>query len=959
MKLFCHALCALLFASLAAHAVPLTIRVVNADDKPVAGATVEYVDYADITDEKPNVAQFVTTAVDGTIALDLRGASGRVGEVVFQSGGKNVLGSARVRDAKLGYGVAALFAGENTLTLQTGVRVSGVIQDATGVPVPGASVRFVRAEKDERDYSDLRAQFGLPPIVTATNVGGRWEIANLPRGYASFIVSAPGYAHDKLEFWIDKSEMTAPELKLRAAGVVRGRILDFDGRPLDAIDVYMEDEYGSYTKSDAQGRFELSGVPVGETALGFSRYGFNWTGVSREVKAKIPDQNAIVDIGDVRADEGLLLTGTIVDSITKAPIAGVKLELLANRAILQTDAQGRLDTRIQKPYYGFSVVGNITEKSVMSNGEQTGDKFDVGTIEVERLGATFTGRVTDANGAVIAGVRVGWNRADRYETVAPDVRGNFKIENLPFKPLVISASDGTRYAEITATPGAPVDLKLPPATALSDAEIEKLWDELRLRRISDLGRTTQALGARRVFETARRFDAKTDPTQIGQGLDDYLSDRARGARTPAERGDIAREGVELLRRFDAGTWSLGMGEIAVLAARTDDAELRAWAAKWYDAQKTQVRKPDSPDKLEWYHSALTERVMQVGAALNRDDATAYRDIWLGQIDKPNSKNSEYDLVYWGESLWLAEPKWFDEIVGQWPASEQMRAILGALKVEQDAAQAKALLARLETLASDPAIAVADAEAAKSNSMSPISESASNLYEGRTNYARSMALIDAPAALDALDKVQAVIQSGETYQIAAIIARAAIADGRGDIARRALRLGLRDRDAEGSGALALVARPFDAELAAQLMEKARVSAMPNNGPFEIAGRADVAAYAFALREFDAGVGRLLLEDQWAKRQQPPGKPRFDEESERRDLIRQQEKLAWAMSVYDTERALQWLSEIKDDRNEYNNGIERTRLAILVAALTPPERRSFLLGATDFNLLGIIPRSLLRI
>ncbi|RYG69869.1 hypothetical protein EON80_08985 [bacterium] len=93
---------------------------------------------------------------------------------------------------------------------------------------------------------------------------------------------------------------------------------------------------------------------------------------------------------------------------------------------------------------------------------------------------------------------------------------------------------------------------------------------------------------------------------------------------------------------------------------------------------------------------------------------------------------------------------------------------------------------------------------------------------------------------------------------------------------------------------------------------------------------------------------MLEDQGAKRQQTPQGNTFpDKEYQRRMLIIGQEKLAWAMAFYDVSRALQWLNEIKDDRDKWNNGLERTHLAILVAALTPPERRSFLLGATYFN------------
>ena len=950
MKHFCRLMAALLLTTVYARAVPVTLRVVDAQGAPVGGVPVEIIDYADVADDKPTVPRLAKTAADGTISLDLRGVPERKNETVFafRARGQQAFGNARVRDPKLGYGILALTAGENELALQQTVRVAGTIRNAAGAPLAGARVRLLSIEKSEQDSTDYRARYGQAPVAVVTKADGTWEFGALPRGYAEFAVEAPGSADDEVRFQIDNSPTRAPDLRLRDAGLVRGRILDFAGKPVTRAYAFLDNDYSSIADTDAQGRFELSGVPVGESKLRFYSMAPNWTDVSGEYKTTIPAQGAVVDIGDVRTDEGLLLTGRVVDDVTKAPLAGVQLKLF-NNAILQTDAQGHFEMRVSKPYYGLNVMGDYTEKNVSASEPQNGDKFDVGTIEVERIGATFSGRVTDENGVAVAGARVGLNRTNQFELVITDNQGNFKIENLPYKPLAISASDGARFNSATATPGVAIDLKLSPATApLSDAQIEKLWEQLKIRRISDLGRYSEALGARRVFETARRFDAATNPTQIGQGLDDYLSDRARGARTPAEREAVAREGVELLRQFDPNTWSLGMGEIAMLAAQTGDDELRAFAARWYDAQKSRVRPPDSPDKLEWYHSALTERVMSVGAALERPDAEKYRDIWLGQIDKPHSENLRQYLPEWGETLWLAEPKWFDEIVGAWPASERMSAIVGALKVEQNAAQAKALLARLEKLASDPAIEGADADAAKTDSMSPISQSAQNLYEGRTNYARSMALVDAPAALYALDQVQAVIQSADTYQIAATIARAAIASGQTEIARRALKFGLSDRDAEGSGALAMIARPFDAQLSAQLMEVARKNALRTNEPFEPAGWADVAAYAVALRDLDASAGRLLLEDQWAGRGQQNIKfPIPDEEYNKRKIIRAQEKMAWAMAFYDVGRALQWLSEIKDDRNQWNNGLERTRLAILVAALTPPSRRSFLLGATYFN------------
>jgi hypothetical protein len=232
-----------------------------------------------------------------------------------------------------------------------------------------AQVTFVSAEKSEKDYSNMSAQYGLAPIIATSKADGSWTMEDMPRGYSRFSVSAAGSAKSELAIWVDKAITDAPELKLRAAGTVRGRVVDFGGRALPSVNVYLGNDYGEIVKSDAQGRFELPGVPVGESALRFTSSAPTWTGVSGAIKAIIPAQNAKVDIGDVRADEGLLLSGTVVDDVTQAPIAGVRLKMFTNNAILQTDAQGRFEARVQKPYYGLDVLGNYSEKRSDTVGE--------------------------------------------------------------------------------------------------------------------------------------------------------------------------------------------------------------------------------------------------------------------------------------------------------------------------------------------------------------------------------------------------------------------------------------------------------------------------------------------------------------------------------------------------------------------------------------------------------------
>lgn len=574
-------------------------------------------------------------------------------------------------------------------------------------------------------------------------------------------------------------------------------------------------------------------------------------------------------------------------------------------------------------------------------GEAKENVWHSADIVMARTDLPLTGRVTDDKGAPVVGARVSWPGAPNLEFVASDKNGQFEIRGVPAAPLSVRASDGRSVAETTATPGTPVELKLPPATApLSEQEVEKLWEQLPIEHVYDLNFYFEALGARRVYEVARRLDAGKDPAQIGDGLSDYLSQRARLARTPAQREDTAREGVELLRgfKFSAGRFNFSQGDssaavIAVLAAQTGDAELRAWAAAWVDAQKPRV----VVDSKNEYDIWPTLRMALVGAALGRADAQTYRDIALLQIERYRGEYRDQYLPDWGALLWNGDPKGFDDAIAAWSPLDQRGAIMGALKVVTELAPARALLARLEKLTDDPAVIAADG----ANANADFPPRAGVLYRGRINFARSMALVDAPAALDALDKVRDAVDSGEVYQIAATIARAALAQNQSDLARRALRLGLRDGYGDGYGAsmLALEARPFDPDLARQLLDKARQN-VRSSGNFLYPGSLDAESYALALHDFDAGAGRLLLEDQWALWLQMPASPQASHP--RDDRARAQEKLARAMAVYDVPRALQWLGEIKDDRDQTNNGLAATRLSILATALAPPTRRALILN-----------------
>ena len=493
------------------------------------------------------------------------------------------------------------------------------------------------------------------------------------------------------------------------------------------------------------------------------------------------------------------------------------------------------------------------------------DDWKAADIVLSRLDATLRGRVLDAKGAPAVDARVSWAGAPDAQAVAPDAGGNFEIAGLPDAPLPIRASDGPSFLEVTATLGEPLTLPLPATAPLSPAELEALWEKTSAGEVPRLWSYFEVLGARRVFEATKRFDFGRSPLEVG-GLYNYLDILAQRAQTPLARADAAREGVALLARFPIEKiGGLGAARIALWAALSDDdAELREWAGLWYDAQKRHL----SLDHTYAYAVDETLRVAAIGAALGRADASDYQAMGLLLIERLQDANRKYYYANWGALLWQGGPDWFDEGINSWSPAEQMSAVVGALDQVRDVEQARTLLARLQNLAARPEVMASEAEELK-RAPSFQSTRQTRLQEGAYNFVMSVAPLDASAALSVLEGGDNARNSDLIFAVA----RAAIASGQNEIARRALRLGLQNEYAEPrtASALALLAREFDADLAAELLEFARGRALAENSADK---RRDVADYAFALREFDAGRGRLLLEEQWALQHADPRPPGYN-------------------------------------------------------------------------------------
>ena len=564
----------------------------------------------------------------------------------------------------------------------------------------------------------------------------------------------------------------------------------------------------------------------------------------------------------------------------------------------------------------------------LRGGEVTRQNNDwrAADIVMARSDATLEGRVVSAGGTPISNASLSWTGAVTGEFARTDADGHFALTGLPDAPLRLRVSDGPRLLETRElTPGEITDITLP-AEATNATDIETLWQQESANGIAGLDAYYEALGAPRLLEAALRADAKAKPeneNKIGANLDAYLQMLVR--YQPAQ---AVAQGVELVKDKDLkGAKGGGVAALALRAAQSDDEGARAWANRWFDATKDEFSMQQ--EGSEAVISSL--KLAAVGERLGRNEAASYRDLALVWSDRIKDDNRVYYLDDWGALLWAGGPQFYDEAVAEWPALDRLLALSGALKRVESAEQGRALMARLETLSKDPEVAKADAERAEKQRYSQSMRDRA-LQSGRANFARALVTIDPAAALDEIEK------STEGYAIQGIaiqIASDAIANNQPDLARRALKLGLKDNyiNRPGTSAMAMLARGFDAKLADELLAATRESVLPSEqnryggGDYQ-----SVSNYAIALRDIEPGTGRLLLEQEWARRDAQ--KPDPNNSWERANALRE---LARAMAIYDAPRALEWAQKVGDN----NNGGANLRTSVVAAALATPSARPFML------------------
>jgi protocatechuate 3,4-dioxygenase beta subunit len=154
---------------------------------------------------------------------------------------------------------------------------------ATGKPVRDAQVAVVRTW----NAGAYIAYVDVAKAVSDTT--GQARFTNIPAGTYGLRAAADGYATRVLSYErCGRRSSKRLTVELAKSAVVSGRITDTDGGPLQEVKVYpstvMAMDGRGYTspgqltiKTDAGGRFELSGLPVGYVQVGARKEGYHFS----------------------------------------------------------------------------------------------------------------------------------------------------------------------------------------------------------------------------------------------------------------------------------------------------------------------------------------------------------------------------------------------------------------------------------------------------------------------------------------------------------------------------------------------------------------------------------------------------------------------------------------------------------------------------------------------------------
>ncbi|MCC6334254.1 MAG: carboxypeptidase regulatory-like domain-containing protein [Myxococcales bacterium] len=258
------------------------------------------------------------------------------------------------------------------------------------------------------------------------------RVAGLEPGSWSVLITYPGRLPISQTVTLAPDQVLRLTFRLDAGEAVEGRVLEANGSPVEGAQVVGGGPTTAAT-TDAQGRFELHGLPKGEvTLMAIAPEG------SRSASAALIAPARGVEL---RFEEQLHVTGRVVDEAGR-PVQQYMLE----RSDVN-DPSGRFDLHVPR---GRSYV---TATNFQSTTVEIDREGDLGTVTIKRLPA-LRGEVL-ADGRPVPGAQV--TAVETLDETVSDAEGRFElpISTDSLEPVQVVASRGALSGRAEAQANGP------------------------------------------------------------------------------------------------------------------------------------------------------------------------------------------------------------------------------------------------------------------------------------------------------------------------------------------------------------------------------------------------------------------------------------------------------------------------------------------------------------------------
>ena len=334
----------------------------------------------------------------------------------------------------------ALLATPSAALAQSPGSISGTITDSQGNPVQGACVSIngggLQWWELPEGYSDDDGKYELEDVPPAT-----YELYVQP-------CNGQNLVRKTIQVTLAAGEAkTGVDVSMLKGGTIRGRVTGVGGVPLEQVLVQASDSPGLYT--DADGRYEVTGVPPGAIKVSFypfahDGYWFQFYGggmMYETAQAIQMSEGEVRDGIDVQLSKGSGIAGTVVDAagnpLEGICVSGIVPETLAPPFIVKTRADGtyflgplRPGTyRVQFQDCHDWNTSMLSQTRLIDVGEEPTTGVDATMIE----GGRIAGTVVDFNGQPMQGVcvRARGSLPGSFGQAITEADGSFRTGGMP------------------------------------------------------------------------------------------------------------------------------------------------------------------------------------------------------------------------------------------------------------------------------------------------------------------------------------------------------------------------------------------------------------------------------------------------------------------------------------------------------------------------------------------------